>query len=497
MVTDARIESRPDPDRLFDRDDDLYPTSLAASNRRRRSLYNARPGASNSLVAENASEVRARLARERVDSLAVNSRRSSDDLSDWFSFGLMRRLEEGNRGRRSPVGEPLFTPADWSLPSFRGSTATNESGSTATVRLQPERSRPAPLEPQVHDPFDSWSSDLWLSADDAPRRSATRRPFNTSSHRALSDMFGSPEESFRMDVAPLLDRSSPQDFRQARERDLLGSRTSDPYHEASHTRPPRSGEARRHHGALYADPSDDPFSWRRYHPHESPVGAARRANPDRDANRPNADGLQANSRRRMSRLLALRSMRSLGGEIDAPLPVSHSPTRRPPPPARALDRNPVTDSNNLRYEPRELPPTIRMPRIFDTPDSPPRPASRAAASAAADVRRPAPAARPAATGDAAARANPTSRFNIDSFVHGPFRATIQRSLELESQQRHEVQSSDRSPGVPSLPPLHFQRNHDERLVSPILNITMSIVLILIAALSPEPIALQRRFRPRR
>lgn len=78
-VTDACPDSQIDSDRLFDRE--VYP-------RRRRSSYNARPGASNSLMSENASEIRARRARDQISSLAANPPRSSDDWPpDRRDFG--------------------------------------------------------------------------------------------------------------------------------------------------------------------------------------------------------------------------------------------------------------------------------------------------------------------------------------------------------------------------------------------------------------------------
>lgn len=407
--------------------------------------------------------MRARRARERIDSYAANPARSSDNWSslDWREVGT------SSRGRTSPVGEPMFTPADWSLPSFRGSTATTESGSTATARPQPERSRPATLEPQVRDPFDSWPSDLWLSTDDAPRRSAPRRPFDTS-HRNLSDILASPGEPYSM--PGLFDE--PTSLELLRERDTLEWLFSDSRSPAAaapaelpHGRPPSRGNPRRDHAPSYVDPSDDtsavdPFGWRRYPLRGSLASASRRENPDRDANRPNADGLEANSRRRISRLLALRSMRGgLVAERD-PSP-SRSPTRTALPPALPPDSDP---SDSLEREARaELPTSVGMRGVFaSSPRQLPMPRDYPLPTA---VRRPAPAARPAAAGDTAARTNPTSRFNIDSFFEGPFRATIQRSLELENQQRRALQPPERESGAPSLPPLRFQRSRDERLVS--------------------------------
>ena len=403
-----------------------------------------------------------------------------------------------SRGRTSPVGEPLFTPADWSLPSFRGSTATAESGSTATARPQPERSRPATLEPQVRDPFDSWPSDLWLSTDDAPRRSAPRRPFD-SSHRALSDILASPDEPYSLPA--LFDESMSPEL--LRERDTLEWLFSDSRLPAAaapaelpHGRPPSGGNPRRDHAPSYVDPSDDtspvdPFGWRRYPLRRSLASASRRENPDRDANRPNADGLEANSRRRISRLLALRNLRGdLGAERD-PSP-SRSPTRTALPPARAPNNDP---SDSLEREARaELPSSIGMRGVFaSSPRQLPMPSDYPLPTAT--VRRPAPAARPAASGDTAARTNPTSRFNIDSFFQGPFRATIQRSLELENQQRRALQPPERESGAPSLPPLRFQRSRDEPLVSFTSYNKVCGIDLPVAAASTEHITPSRELRP--
>lgn len=416
-------------------------------------------------MSENASEIRARRAREQVDSLAANPRRSSDDWSttDW------RELAMSSHGRASPVGEPLFTPVDWSLPSFRGSTVTGDAESAGTARPQAERSRPIPLEPQVRDPFDSWSPDLWFSPDDAPRSNSHRR-HRGPPHRSLSELFAPPNEPYPGPEESLYDRTNPLTLLRDpthRSRDPRGWFTSDSRAPAAaptvqpHVRPPSTVNARRDYATPF-DTSDvtsgvDTILWRRFDPAAS---ASQRANADRDTDTSTNDSLEANSRRRLSRLLALRNMRGdAAPERDAP--PSRSPTRTTAPAPSVYDYDSRSDSDDFHHTARAALRATR-PSIFD---SPPRPASRAAPSTTASVRRMAPTARPTAAREAAARANPTPRFNIESFHQGPFRATIQRSLEMQNQQRQGAHPSTRDPGAPSLPPLRFQRNRDERLVS--------------------------------
>lgn len=451
-VTDACPDSQIDSDRLFDRE--VYP-------RRRRSSYNARPGASNSLMSENASEIRARRARDQISSLAANPPRSSDD---WPPD--RRDLGTSSHGRASPVGEPLFTPADWSLPSFRGSTATREQDSASTARPQNERSRPTPLEPQVRDPFDSWSPpDLWFSPDDGPQHNSFRRPRGTP-RRTLNELLAHPNEFHNR--PEIYDRSDPLTLLPDpahQPRDTQGWFIPAPAPAAQpHVRPPSTVNARRDYTMRYDtyDAASDAESavWRRFHPREPAASNARRANADRDTDSFSTDGLEANSRRRLSRVLALRSMR--GDPVpEREMPPSRSPTRTAAPASRVFDHDPLPDNDNLHYDAREeLRASMAMPSLFDSPS---RPASRAAPSTTATLRRP-PTARPTATRGTAARSSTSSRFNLDSFHQGPFRATIQRSLALQNQQRYGAQSS-RESDAPSLPPLRFQRSRDEHLVS--------------------------------
>ncbi|KAH9925968.1 uncharacterized protein B0H18DRAFT_358621 [Fomitopsis serialis] len=133
-----------------DRDDALFPLSLVASNRRRRSLYATRPGASNSLMSENAAEFRSRRAREQMESISAEGLRASVGSHlrfspvDWSLPGV------DDDARSNVADEPHFTPADWSLPSFRGSTRADDQGRPDTRRSQPQRARPTPMEPHPY-----------------------------------------------------------------------------------------------------------------------------------------------------------------------------------------------------------------------------------------------------------------------------------------------------------------------------------------------------------
>ncbi|KZT64668.1 hypothetical protein DAEQUDRAFT_600500 [Daedalea quercina L-15889] len=468
-ITDSRSNNT----RLFGRDDGLYPLPFVAPNRRRRSIYGTRPGPSNSLMSENAAEFRSRRAREQLASLSTEPPRLevSSDLQfspvDWNLPGV------GDRARSSPVDEPHFTPADWSLPAFRGSTRASEQDSTGARRSQPQRTRPTPIEPPIRSSFSDLLYPDFGHDTAVPVASTTRRArfapdldlsylLNESPSEPRSQPFESPARN-SSDPLPLGPRFPFAPHPDAFEQWVLGSPEPSLARPASQSDvlQPSAASARRNPPAPYADLADESsnvqadFRRRRLQREASLTMNS----PRRPASDPSMDeaGLEVNSRRRLSRLMALRSMRGdTVSERDSVPP--RSPTRATSPGAHVLqhdDDDPAPDNYDLNAR-ADLRASLVPPRVFD---SPPTPASRVAPTTSASRRQ-------STSRETSARTAPTSRFNLDSFHEGPFRATIQRSLEIlqsSDSQRHGPGTSSRDPGAPSLPPLRFQRNPDERL----------------------------------
>ncbi|KAH9830178.1 uncharacterized protein C8Q71DRAFT_381181 [Rhodofomes roseus] len=418
------------------------PLSLAASNRFRRSLYTTRPGPSNSLMSENAAEFRSRRAREQLSSIS----------------GV-------NNGRTSPIDEPRFAPADWSLPSFRGSTRASEQDSTDSRRSQTSRARPTTLEP---DPFDS---DYGLSHTGTE----LNHPQFNSLWQPLPSLSGGADPDESLDFPDLmLRRNSPPPRNAANttaatraasalhrapygalEQWLLGGPDDTASAAQTETQRPRAADANR---ARTVPHSDRPPRVMSYQPLSARMADAdRRAQLESMASDAGVS-VEELTRRGMSRLVAIRERRTATAPANRNAP---RPAARPSSPgSRRAERDTEQSRSDYDLDARaELRASIAPPRIYD---SPPRSTSRTVPSAASASRR------PSVTGETSARTAPTVRFNVDSFHEGPFRASIQRSLELQNMTSEVTRPSSRTvprdSGAPSLPPLRFQRLSTERLV---------------------------------